>query len=258
MKTMVMNLSKIESEMASLRKVSTLSTADALSRVHEIVKRMGKDIEEQIENENFEALMELYEKAAEVYLVAAEKVPREKWGVLASPSSFWEMRAEQTRLKLKLKKSLASRYKIAPITKPLRFVGIGTITPPLKSEIDISKPIHEIELQYSKVKIEDVIRGYELKVEPIEPTTPLFLPFPEIERKKVIYEPKVEPPKPSLFHFPHAPEIELKDIAQYAVRSVPLEVKSNMEPLPKPVKDVIHEQQDIYKEVLSIDTIGGQ
>ena len=161
---MVMNLSKIESEIASLRKVNTLSTADALSRVHEIVKMMGKDIEEQIENENFEALMKLYEQAAEVYLLAAEKVPREKWGVLASPSNFWEMRAEQTRLKLNLEKSLASRHRIAPISKPLRFVGSSTITPSLKSEIDNSKQIHEMGLQYPK-------RRRRLKVENKEELT---------------------------------------------------------------------------------------
>ncbi|MBA7515561.1 hypothetical protein ES705_07603 [subsurface metagenome] len=288
MKAMVMNISKIESEIASLRKMKPLSTADALSRVHEIVKMMGKDIEEQIENENFEALMELYEKVAEVYLVAAEKVPREKWGVLASPSSFWEMRAEQTRLKLKLKKSLASRHKIAPISKPLRFVGIGTITPSLKLEIDISKPIHEIGLQYPKkegyrdvqhsfmkamsdkfaekpesMKAEFYVYGSlaqskkigsELKVEPFKPITSLFPPSTEIELKKITKgEPKIELP------FPYVHEIELKDVAQYAVRSAPLEVKSNIEPLPKDaLKEVIHDQQNIYKEVLSIDTTGGQ
>ena len=274
MKTMAMNISKIESEIASLRKVKALSTDDALSQVHEIVKMMGKDIEEQIENENFEALMELYEKAAEVYLLAAEKVPREKWGVLASPSSFWEMRAEQTRSKLKLEKSLASRHRIAPISKPLQFVGIDTITPSLKTKIHISKPIHEIGLQYPKKERygdDTITPSLKTKIHISKPIHEIGLQYPKKERygdvqpsfmkaitdkftekyesmnddfmvygylgqsKKNEDELKVE--HPPLFHSPTAPEIELKDVtpSQYAVINVPLKVKSNIGPLSKPV-----------------------
>ena len=250
---MAMNISKIESEIESLRRVKTLPTGEALSRVHDIIKMMGKDIEVQMENENFEALLHLYEKATEVYLLAAEKVPKEKWGILASPSSFWELRAEQTRLKLNLKKPLHTAG--IDTIKPFLESEIDTIKPFLESEIDISKPIPKISLQYPKVKIEDVIRGYELKGVHFEPITPLVLPSPKIELKKIAYNTIAEPLKPPLFYPPYAPAIELKDVAQCAVISPHLEVQSNIEPLLKSALTVgIHEQQNVYKDVSHINT----
>ena len=253
-----MGLTEIEEKVKSLGEIEELTSAEeAMSRANEIVKAINKVVEVQVEEEDYETLEKLYEKAASTYLLAAEKVSRESRDRVAFPANYWSMRARQVRLMLR--KPSALRSKAAHISKPpLRFVGIGTITPSLKSNVQYSfmKAMSE-KFAEKPESMKAEFYGYgdlgqskkidnELKVEPTE-----------IELKKIYKgEPKIEPPP--LFHFPSAPEIELKDVALYAVRSVPHEVKSNIEPLPKPALEDVSMSNKIFKEDLSIDTIGGQ
>ncbi|MHC1611159.1 MAG: hypothetical protein ACXQTW_06140 [Candidatus Methanospirareceae archaeon] len=224
-----MDLTEIEEKLNTLGEMGELTPVEAMSRANEIVKAINKVIEVQVEEEDYETLAKLYEKAASAYLLAAEKVSRESRDRVAFPANYWLMRARQVRL--------MQRKPSAHISKPLRFVRIGTITPSLKSEVDISKP-YEIGLQYPKRK------DIEKFVEKPESTKVEFYECGDLEQsKKIDNELKVEPT-----------EIELKDVALYAVRSAPHEVKSNI----KPALEDVSMSNKIFKEDLSIDTIGGQ
>jgi hypothetical protein len=262
-----MDLAEIEEKVNALGEIEELTPVEAMSRANEIVKAINKVAEVLVDVEDYETVEKLYEKAANTYLLAAKKVSKESRDSVAFPANYWSMLARQ--MKLMLRKPSAPRLKASPISKRVRFVGrsgLGTnIMPSLESGIDISKPTYETDLLYpKKEEYRDVQHSFmKAKLEMFTEKPELMKDEFEVygilgQSKKSENVLKVEPPP--LFNFPTAPEIELKDVAlsQYAGRSVPLGVKSNMEPLPKPVKDVIHEQQDIYKGVLSLDTIGGQ
>lgn len=112
-----MDLTEIEEKGNSLRKKEDLTPVDAMSRANEIVKAINKVVEVQVEEEDYRTVEELYEKAADTYLLAAEKVPRESRDKVAFPANFWSMRARQ--VKLMMRKPSAPRFKAAPISKLL-------------------------------------------------------------------------------------------------------------------------------------------
>lgn len=240
-----MDLAEIEEKVNALGEIEELTPVEAMSRANEIVKAINKVAEVLVDVEDYEIVEKLYEKAANSYLLAAKKVPKESRDSVAFPANYWSMLARQ--MKLMRRKPSVPRLEASPISKPLRFVGLSrldtNITPSLKSEIDISKPIHEIGLQYpKKERYGDVQHGFmkamsDKFTEKPESMKDEFEVYGNLgQSKKSEDELKVE--LPPLFPSPTAPEIELKDVtqSQYAVRSVPLEVKSNMGPLPEPVK----------------------
>jgi len=237
-----MDLTEIEEKLNTLGEMGELTPVEAMSRANEIVKAINKVIEVQVGEEDYETLAKLYEKAANAYLLAAEKVSRESRDRVAFPANYWLMRARQVRLMQRRPSAL--RFKAAHISKPLRFVRIGTITPSLKSEVDISKP-YEIGLQYPKRKdIEKFAEKPEsMKVE--------FYECGDLEQsKKIDNELKIEPTEIALKKiYKGEPKIELKDVALYAVRSGSHEVKSNI----KPALEDVSMSNKIFKEDLSID-----
>lgn len=112
-----MDLAEIEERENSLRKKEDLTPVEAMSRANEIVKAINKVVEVQVEEKDYKTVEELYEKAADTYLLAAEKVPRESRDKVAFPANFWSMRARHVRLMIR--KPSAPRFKAAPISKPL-------------------------------------------------------------------------------------------------------------------------------------------
>lgn len=96
-----MNLSEIEEKRKSFGEIEELTPVEALSRADEIIEVINKAVEAQVEEGNYKTLEKLYENAAETYLLAAEKVPKESRDSVAFPANYWSMRARQMRLKLK-------------------------------------------------------------------------------------------------------------------------------------------------------------
>lgn len=95
-----MTLSEIEEKVKSLRETKELSSGEALSRANEITGEISKVIKVQLKKQNYKALERLYEMAAETYLLAAEKVPKEDRDSVSFPADYWSTRATQARLKL--------------------------------------------------------------------------------------------------------------------------------------------------------------
>ena len=96
-----MNLSEIEEKRKSFGEIVELTPVEALSRADEIIEVINKAVVAQVEEGNYKTLEKLYENAAETYLLAAEKVPKESRDSVAFPANYWSMRARQMRLKLK-------------------------------------------------------------------------------------------------------------------------------------------------------------
>ena len=118
-----MNLSEIEEKVKSLRETKELTPVGALSIANEIVGAINKVVEVKVEKENYKTLENLYEKAAETYLLAAEKVPKESRDRVAFPANYWSMRATQVRLKQKwvLDELLSGDFsKIDPIASAIK------------------------------------------------------------------------------------------------------------------------------------------
>ena len=110
-----MDLTEIEEKVNTLGKMGELTPVEAMSRANEVVKAINKVVEEQVEEEDYETLAKLYEKAASAYLLAAEKVSRESRDRVAFPANYWSMRARQVRLMLR--KPSALRFKAPRISK---------------------------------------------------------------------------------------------------------------------------------------------
>lgn len=104
-----MDLTEIEEKLNTLGEMGELTPVEAMSRANEIVKAINKVVEEQVEEEDYETLAKLYEKAASAYLLAAEKVSRESRDRVAFPASYWSMRARQVRLMLRKPSALRSK-----------------------------------------------------------------------------------------------------------------------------------------------------
>jgi HEAT repeat protein len=96
-----MNLSEIEEKRKTFGEIVELTPVEALSRADEIIEVINKAVVAQVEEGNYKTLEKLYENAAETYLLAAEKVPKESRDSVAFPANYWSMRARQMRLKLK-------------------------------------------------------------------------------------------------------------------------------------------------------------
>jgi hypothetical protein len=106
-----MDLAEIEEKVKSLGKIEELTTEQALSKANEIVKTINKVVEVQVEEENYETVEKLYERAADTYLLAAEKVPRDSRDRVAFPANYWSMRAVQVGL---MARKPSSGFKAAP------------------------------------------------------------------------------------------------------------------------------------------------
>ena len=85
--------------MELLRAEKELTGPEALSRANSISRTLGDAVEGLMETERYETLISTYELMAYAYKQATEKVPEAESGTVEPPSSFWEMRAVQTRLK---------------------------------------------------------------------------------------------------------------------------------------------------------------
>jgi hypothetical protein len=112
----MMDLSEIEEKVKSLREITGLTPFEALSMVNGTVGAINKVVEHQVEKGNYETLEKLYKMAADAYLLAAEKVPKESRDRVAFPANYWSMRARQERLNLE--KLSTPWIEVAPISKP--------------------------------------------------------------------------------------------------------------------------------------------
>ena len=160
---------EIDAMIEALKGKKSMTLDGALSAANEIVEKINKLIDIYGKTEDIGERIELYEKAKDAYITAAQKVPEGDRVRVLRPSSFWSMRAdlakvESTRpifypvtIRKKTSRALPSREKITGLHELL-----GEKRPE-KLEFETQNPELEFEpkgLSEEYLRVEAFIKPY--------------------------------------------------------------------------------------------------
>lgn len=92
---------EIDAMIEQLKGKGSMTRDEALSAANEIVEKINKLIDIYGKTVDIGERIELYEKAKDAYIMAAQKVPEEDRIRVLRPSSFWSMRADLAKVESK-------------------------------------------------------------------------------------------------------------------------------------------------------------